>query len=885
MTSAEKKAAKLTKEYAASERKAARRLAEIRKISDQPVETVIQQNALTPLQHQRVLCRYMRYGGLKRILLLHGTGTGKSFSVVYAIYCLLQEIAKSPEMLRHVRRIVFLTVAGNTGAFAKAIKQMGPRFDDLLDSINVARNQAGENNLPVGIEFLTHTQMTLQWQRAHDSDVDTDLRDWKNDWRGTILVVDEAHAFTQSIFKIVPSSKMRSLFDAAKQAEFVFLLTATPCKNRVSDFYTLHKVLIGDSTLDQKHVKKDDAGDMKWTLSKNVNSLLLEYRSAFAHEKLSLSDWKKVQKYADTKRADMTREMREQQEKEDAAAMGLSEKEGKRISKMRDKFADIVPGDARDQGFPWVSTGMMTGKSPYNLFCQVSYVPGAKVESVGKPKVFEDDGLLKIDEKNPEFVQQFRQRWYSKAGEKGFKTTQRLAALAAAYDEEPEDVPFDDLIYAEDSGSGKRAKPVWYLPSEKTLTCARLALKLAACGKKVMVYADFVKSGVKMFRRLLEREARSMTRGQMDKLNAHVDAYLKSAEDDVKRGLAPLLSSKCPDAFDNIPHVKAADLTGEATSEEREATVKWFNDEVMIRVNNDGKETYALKARPETRKIIVVSGAGAIGIELLNVNAVIMLSPPWSTGKDEQARGRVDRNRSHEALPPKDRYVVYFNASSTVLAKNGEKLSIERNIYKLLRRKREDIAAFLEDVNDTIAIEGSVKREQREIEKPGFISIGGKLKKAHGRRLHLANITTYECSPRNRASGEIRKRAGTEWEPATVQQDEEEILDDEGYDVEMLREEAGDFMAPETEEDVEAEKKRKKGKSVVMQYQRKAEKLRKKEEKREIAEFEEADLRREALRKRDGGPLARGPAKRRRMMPLRPSEAIAMINRERRARA
>jgi superfamily II DNA or RNA helicase len=59
--------------------------------------------------------------------------------------------------------------------------------------------------------------------------------------------------------------------------------------------------------------------------------------------------------------------------------------------------------------------------------------------------------------------------------------------------------------------------------------------------------------------------------------------------------------------------------------------------------------------------VIIISKAGAEGLDLKNTSALYLLDQPWNEATREQIIGRGVRFKSHESLPPKKRVVDVFN--------------------------------------------------------------------------------------------------------------------------------------------------------------------------------------------------------------------------------
>lgn len=94
---------------------------------------------------------------------------------------------------------------------------------------------------------------------------------------------------------------------------------------------------------------------------------------------------------------------------------------------------------------------------------------------------------------------------------------------------------------------------------------------------------------------------------------------------------------------------------------------------------SDAKRKQAVEDYNSGRtKALLISGAGAQGLDLKGTKLMQLLEPHWNTARLDQAEGRGIRFKSHEHLPPEERNVHVQKFHSTV-PKNL--------IQKILRRK------------------------------------------------------------------------------------------------------------------------------------------------------------------------------------------------------
>lgn len=109
--------------------------------------------------------------------------------------------------------------------------------------------------------------------------------------------------------------------------------------------------------------------------------------------------------------------------------------------------------------------------------------------------------------------------------------------------------------------------------------------------------------------------------------------YLDSGVNEYARQLSPL----------GVPH---AVFDGTLSDSKRKAAVEDYNS---------GRT-----------KALLISGAGAQGLDLKGTKLMQLLEPHWNTARLDQAEGRGIRYKSHEHLPPEERKVHVQKFQSTV---------------------------------------------------------------------------------------------------------------------------------------------------------------------------------------------------------------------------
>lgn len=123
---------------------------------------------------------------------------------------------------------------------------------------------------------------------------------------------------------------------------------------------------------------------------------------------------------------------------------------------------------------------------------------------------------------------------------------------------------------------------------------------------------------------------------------------------------------------------KFALWTGTEDQDERKNILNVFNSEK----NKHG----------DLLKIIIITSAGAEGIDLKNVRGVHIMDPYWNEVRSDQVIGRAVRVNSHIDLPPKERTVTVFRYLSVFtkqqLKDTREKLSTDDYLLDLAQRKK-----------------------------------------------------------------------------------------------------------------------------------------------------------------------------------------------------
>jgi superfamily II DNA or RNA helicase len=114
--------------------------------------------------------------------------------------------------------------------------------------------------------------------------------------------------------------------------------------------------------------------------------------------------------------------------------------------------------------------------------------------------------------------------------------------------------------------------------------------------------------------------------------------------------------------------------------------------EINKKIFNDPKNLYGKLA-----KVILISAAGAEGINLFNVRQVHIMEPYWNEVRIDQVIGRAVRICHHKALPMDERHVDIFRYK--MIRQNGKETTDER-LESIARRKNNIILSFQEAIRE-----------------------------------------------------------------------------------------------------------------------------------------------------------------------------------------
>ena len=113
-------------------------------------------------------------------------------------------------------------------------------------------------------------------------------------------------------------------------------------------------------------------------------------------------------------------------------------------------------------------------------------------------------------------------------------------------------------------------------------------------------------------------------------------------------------------------------------------------------------------------KIVLVSSAGAEGLDLHNTRQVHIMEPHWHEVRIIQMIGRAVRLCSHKALPMEDRHVDVYRYKST--RKNKKKNTTDQIIENLARTKEGLLQSFLDAMKEA-AIDCKLFQNHNKLER------------------------------------------------------------------------------------------------------------------------------------------------------------------------
>lgn len=108
-----------------------------------------------------------------------------------------------------------------------------------------------------------------------------------------------------------------------------------------------------------------------------------------------------------------------------------------------------------------------------------------------------------------------------------------------------------------------------------------------------------------------------------------------------------------------------------------------------------------------TCPILIISSAGAEGLDLKGTRALVIMEPYWNQARIEQIKGRAIRYKSHEHLPPAQRNVKVYHLRLTT----SKDSSADAILFNMAKEKQKNIFSFYKMMAEAAIEEGSNKCE------------------------------------------------------------------------------------------------------------------------------------------------------------------------------
>lgn len=123
-----------------------------------------------------------------------------------------------------------------------------------------------------------------------------------------------------------------------------------------------------------------------------------------------------------------------------------------------------------------------------------------------------------------------------------------------------------------------------------------------------------------------------------------------------------------------------------------------FASEVSGKISGKDKQREVAKFNDGKTKVLLISSAGAEGLDLKETRSVIILEPYWNDSRIQQVIGRAVRYGSHSGLPKAERKVEVFQMvliKNPKYIKNFDKIdSADSILLRLSLQKQQSIDSF-----------------------------------------------------------------------------------------------------------------------------------------------------------------------------------------------
>ena len=182
-------------------------------------------------------------------------------------------------------------------------------------------------------------------------------------------------------------------------------------------------------------------------------------------------------------------------------------------------------------------------------------------------------------------------------------------------------------------------------------------------------------------------------------------------------------------------------ISGDKNAKEKELSKKYYNyynfDEKNIKDDTDRKYIN------DKFRVLIITKAGAEGVDTIATNNIFLLDPNWNEATAEQIIARAIRYKSHHTLPKNKRFV---NVYRLLLVKPSDKEIIEKiqspdfNDYEIIAKSFKEDRKKLNKLNIEKS-SGKVKvKDALSIMKENELVEYKKLKTKEERQLYIQNL-------------------------------------------------------------------------------------------------------------------------------------------------
>ena len=603
----------------------------------------------TPFKYQKLLRDYMQNNSPYRgIMLYHGLGSGKTCSAI--------EISENLKTERNV--VVMLPASLKTNFITDGLMFCGsPDYSDKYSFISYNANNT-----------------TAQIRKIGSLD-------------NKVIIIEEVHNLISKIMSGIMGTSKQGLeiYHALMNAQNakIIALSGTPLINDPFEAAILFNILRGYIEITYFRIIKmsDNYASLEQTLMENklidyleinkinksiefhikVNSYTQEYRDVLEFIEIACSNYGVIVKYLELKRI----------------SLFPIEEDGE-VFKNYFVKEDIEKGDSLKNGhiFKRRILGLVSYyKSVNDNYPTIKYNDYYRVDmSHYQFQIYE---ILRAKERLSE------RGGRSKSKSKSIKSTFRVFSRQASNFVFPEEIrrPYPD--------------PSFIVSTAKQSNINKMIALEEKANNNGMISIDYKDRINTALNKLSENGELYLTPGAegLDKLSPKMKMMLENIKK--SKGLVFVYSNfrtmEGIEVFSRVLDFNGFSKYGTNNDLEKYAIYSGAEDEKVR------KEITTLFTSPENKhgefiKIILVTAAGAEGLDLKNIRQIHIMEPYWNQMRIEQVIGRGVRRNSHIALPPKERnieifrYFSVFSKDSLLLTK--DKMSTDDHIEKLSLKKQ-----------------------------------------------------------------------------------------------------------------------------------------------------------------------------------------------------